>query len=343
MRDETDPLYVAQTWIDHGADIALATVLSTWGSAPRPPGSVMAIRSDGAFAGSVSAGCVEGAVIDTACVAITDGRMRRLPFGIADSAAWSVGLTCGGRIEILIEPLTGEAAHDALRNLNAMRRKGLPAIRAVNLETGACRIIDPALEDDRVAVAAAAMASRDTSGEVTIADNSWLLSVFNPPVDLAIIGAVHIAQALVRMATPLGYRMRVIDPRAAFATTERFTDVALIQDYPDEAFAITPLHCRSAVVALAHDLKIDDPGLIVALRSPAFYVGALGSRKTQASRLSRLREYGLADGALARLHGPVGLAIGSKSPEEIAVAILADIIATLRHAPAASSGLPGRS
>ncbi len=327
-----DPLFAAEEWLAQGRGVALATVLSTWGSAPRPAGSQMAVCSDGAFAGSVSAGCVEGAVLEAAHAALSDGKLKRLSFGVADSTAWAVGLTCGGKIEILVEPLVSQTARDTIVTLNGMRRSERPAVRAVQLQTGACCTIDPHVEDGLLAAISAKAARSDRSGEVTVDNAPWLLVVANPPVDLVVIGAVHIAQALVRIAAPLGYRIRVIDPRPSFATVDRFPGIALFHDYPDEALARAPLHQRSALVALAHDPKIDDPALIAALGSPAFYVGALGSMKNQAARRERLMAQGFGDSDLARLHGPVGLSIGSKTPEEIAVSIIADIIATIHKA-----------
>lgn len=327
-----DPLFAAEEWLAEGHGVALATVISTWGSAPRPAGSQMAVRGDGAFAGSVSAGCVESAVIEAARLALVDRKLKRLSFGVADSIAWSVGLTCGGRIEILVEPLVSQTARDSLLTLNNRRRCELPTVRAVQFQTGNCCVIDPHEEDGPFAALAAEAARTDRSGEVTVDGATWMLVVANPAVDLVVIGAVHIAQALARIATPLGYRIRVIDPRPSFATEDRFPGVALTQDYPDEALARSPLHQRSALVALAHDPKIDDPALIAALESPAFYVGALGSKKNQGARRERLKVHGFSESDLARLHGPVGLPIGSKTPEEIAVSIVADIIATMHKA-----------
>lgn len=327
-----DPLFDAEQWLAEGRSVALATVISTWGSAPRQPGSQMAVRDDGAFTGSVSAGCVEGAVIEAGRASLVDGNLKRLAYGVEDATAWSAGLTCGGRIEILVEPLIAKAARETVATLNAMRRRDQPAVRATNLDTGACRIIDPHQGDGPLAAYAKDAARRDRCGEVVCDGTSWFLTVVNPPIDLVVIGAVHIAQALARIAVPLGYALRVIDPRGAFATEQRFPGVRLSHAYADEALARAPLHSRSAVVALAHDGKIDDPGLIAAFRSPAFYIGALGSQKTQAARRERLKAAGFSDADLARLHGPVGLPIGSKTPEEIAVSIIADIIATLHGA-----------
>ncbi len=324
-----DAAEAAERWLNDGRGVTLVTVMSTWGSAPRLPGSQMAVRDDGAFAGSVSAGCIEGAVIEAALTAPT---CRRLAYGIADETAWSAGLTCGGRIELLVEPLAGDAAHEAVATWNALRRRGRIAVRAVEPTSGACRIIDIDAETDALAACARDAALRDRCGEISCGGQTWFLTVANPPIDLVIVGAVHIAQALVRMAAPLAYRFRIIDPRPAFATAERFPGVTLTHAYPDEAIAKAPLHARSAVVVLAHDPKIDDPALIAALNSAAFYIGALGSQKTQAARRERLKAEGFGDDDLARLHGPVGLSIGSKTPEEIAVSIIADIIKTQHRA-----------
>jgi xanthine dehydrogenase accessory factor len=183
-------------------------------------------------------------------------------------------------------------------------------------------------------IAGAEAARTDQSAPVEIEGRVWFLSVFNPPLELVIVGAVHIGQPLARMAVLAGYRVRVIDPRASFATPKRFPDVGLVQDWPDDALAKSPLGARSALTALTHDPKVDDPALIAALRSDCFYIGALGSKKSHAGRLARLRQHGFGDGDLARIHGPVGLAIGARSPAEIAVSILAEMTQTLRQGAA---------
>jgi xanthine dehydrogenase accessory factor len=329
---DTDPLFAAEEWLAQGRGVTLVTVMSTWGSAPRRAGSQMAVREDGAFAGSVSAGCIEGAVIEAALAALAESRLKRLAYGVADESAWAAGLTCGGQIELLVEPLPGETARESVAAWNALRRAGRAAVRAVDLASGTCRVIDPEQETDALTVCAKEAARHDRSGEISCEGKAWFLTVANPPVDLVIIGAVHIAQALVRIAAPLGYQVRLIDPRAGFATAERFPGLPLDHGYPDDVLARSPLHGRSAVVVLAHDAKIDDPALIAALKSPAFYIGALGSQKTQTARRERLKTAGFTESDLLRLHGPVGLPIGSKTPEEIAVSIVADIINTLHQA-----------
>jgi len=219
---------------------------------------------------------------------------------------------------------------ETLAALLAARNAGRPIVRATDLETGEDRLIDPATDRSELGLAAAQAARSDRSAPVEIGGHTWFLAVFNPPLDLAIVGAVHIAQPLSQMAALGGYRVRIIDPRAAFATAERFPGVSLSHDWPDQALAKAPLGPRSALVALTHDPKIDDPALTSALRSPCFYIGALGSKKTHANRLARLRRHGFSDEDLLRLHGPVGLAIGARSPAEIAISILAQMTQVLR-------------
>ena len=219
---------------------------------------------------------------------------------------------------------------ETLNALNEARRAGRAIVRATDLATGDDVLIDPGSDTSPLGEAAAGAARADTSGPAVIEGREWFLSVFNPPLELVIVGAVHIAQPLVRMAQETGYRVRIIDPRTAFATAARFPGVAISHDYPDEALAKEPLGNRSAIVFLSHDPKIDDPGLIAALKSDCFYIGTLGSRKTQAARQARMTREGFGDNVLARMHGPVGLDIGARSPAEIAVSILAQITLVLR-------------
>jgi len=215
--------------------------------------------------------------------------------------------------------------------LDALARESAsPRIRALDRARGEERLIDPLSDETPLGLAARAAARVDTSGEIEIEGRTWFLEVHNPPLELVLTGAVHIAQPLAEMARLAGYAVRVIDPRAAFASAARFPGVTLQQGWPDEVLAERPLGSRSALVVLAHDPKIDDPALQAALASPAFYIGALGSKKTHAARLERLSARGFEPAALARIHGPVGLAIGARSPAEIALSILAQMTQTLR-------------
>lgn len=219
---------------------------------------------------------------------------------------------------------------ETLTRINQARQAARAIVRATNLATGEDRLIDPAADKSPLGEAAAKAARADTSGPAQIEGQSWFLAVFNPPLDLVIIGAVHVAQPLSTMAALTGFGVRVIDPRAAFATAARFPSVRLSNEWADEALEKEPLGPRSALVALAHDPKLDDPGLIAALKSPCFYIGALGSKKTHAGRLERLKNEGFSEKDLTRIHGPIGLDIGARSPAEIAVSILAEITQALR-------------
>jgi xanthine dehydrogenase accessory factor len=326
-----DPLVEAERWIAQGRPLALATVTRTWGSAPRPVGSQMAVRDDGAFAGSVSGGCVETAVIGEAQEALSDGQPRRLSFGVSNEDAWAVGLACGGTIDVLVTPLRDrreQALIDALQRARAEKR---PVVVATRAAQGESRLLD-ASAGGALGEAVRTALQRDQSTPLEIDGETWFLNVFNPPVDFVIVGAVHIAQPLAAMAKLAGHSVRIIDPRTRFASAERFPGVRLQTEWPDEALAAHGLNARSAVVALTHDPKLDDPALTAALKSQAFYIGALGSKQTHARRLERLAVQGFSQAELARIHGPIGLNIGARSPAEIAIAILAEITRTLRGA-----------
>jgi xanthine dehydrogenase accessory factor len=222
---------------------------------------------------------------------------------------------------------------DILAALTAAREAKRPVVLATHLPDGAQRLLpSPDAPADLAAAAERALAE-DKSGTVRLADGDWFLHVHNPPLRLIVVGAVHIAQALVPLAAQLGFAVTVVDPRRAFASDERFPDVSISGDWPDEAMDALAPDVRTAVVTLTHDPKLDDPALDRALRSPAFYIGALGSRKTHAARLARLRALGHDDTALARIRGPVGLPIEAVTAPEIALAILAEIVAVRRGAP----------
>jgi xanthine dehydrogenase accessory factor len=330
MTDGEEVLERAAAWSEAGLGVALATVTSTWGSAIRPTGSLLVVNAQGAFAGSVSGGCVEAAVVEEALLAIADGRPRRPRYGVPDERAWSLGLACGGTVEVFVERLDDPGHLAALRRDLAARR---PVVRVTDLGRGSSRLLHP-LEPGEEALGAAAReaAARDRSAAVQGPEGEIFLRVFQPPVRVFLVGAVHVAQALAPMAQLAGYDVLVVDPRRAFAAEGRFPGVALSRDWPDEAFGRAGLDARSAVVTLTHDPKIDEPALAAALRSGAFYLGALGSRKTQAARRERLAAQGFAPAELDRIHGPVGLPIGAVSPGEIAASILAELVAALRQA-----------
>ena len=310
LSDEIATLFsTALGWIAEEHKVAIATVIETWGSAPRAIGSHMVLREDGLFQGSVSGGCVEGDVIVNAQQALEAGRSVRLDYGVSNSEAWTVGLACGGRISVLVQPVDDRHFTPALmRQILDERQAGRGLTVRSRLSTGASE---------------ATAASEPGEDE--------FLNTYAPPLRLAIVGAVHIAQALVPLAEALGYAPFVIDPRGAFAAG-RFEGLQVSPLWPDEALREWRPDERSAIVTLTHDPKLDDPALISALASPAFYIAALGSRKTHAARLERLKQHGFNEDDLARIHGPAGLAIGAKTPAEIAVSIAAQMTAALRQA-----------
>jgi xanthine dehydrogenase accessory factor len=310
----------ALDWHRAGLGGVLATVVETWGSAPRPAGAQMAVSGDGQIAGSVSGGCVEGAVVAEAKAALEDGRSRVLTFGVSDDDAFAVGLACGGTIRVLVEPVGGALPEPVLAALVDARAARRPVAVVSPLSGGEARL-----------AAAGAHAERfraDRSGVEP--DGETFVAIHNPPLRMAIVGAGHIAQALAPMARLAGWDVTLVDPRESFASAARFPGFPLVHDWPDAALAVHGLDGRVAVVTLTHDAKLDDPAIDAALRAGVLYLGCLGSPRTHGKRVERLRAAGFTDADIARIHAPVGLDIGAKSPGEIAVSILAQVIQVLR-------------
>ena len=311
---------IALEWHRAGKGAALATVIRTWGSAPRRVGSQLVISGDGEIEGSVSGGCVEGAVIVDAIDALEDGQPKILTFGVSDDEAFAVGLACGGEIAILVEPV-GKAMPEAmLANLVAARADRRPVAYRVNTVDWV-RALSEDTSDPRF--------RKDQSGF----EGDTFIAIHNPPLRMAVIGAVHITQPLVQMARMAGYDPFIIDPREVFGSQARFPDETLSNEWPDEALTDWGIDARTAVITLSHDPKIDDPALHVALKSDAFYIGALGSTRTHAKREARLTAAGFTKDDMARIHSPIGLDIGSANPAEIAIATMAQITGVLRGRP----------
>ncbi|WP_299642051.1 XdhC family protein [uncultured Ruegeria sp.] len=309
----------ALKWHRDGSGASLATVVETWGSAPRRVGSQLVIGGDGRIEGSVSGGCVEGAVIVEALEAIDEGEARLLEFGVSDEDAFAVGLACGGTIRVLVEPVGKVLPKPMLAELVAARAAREPIAYEVNIDTG-----HRALRRN----AYAERLRMDRSGFEE--DGRTFVAVHNPPLRLIIVGAVHIAQALVPMARIAGYDPAIIDPRDAFASNARFPGETILTDWPDEAVEKLGLDARTAIVLLTHDPKLDDPALQAALDASVFYIGALGSTRTHSKRVERMKAAGFTESQISRIHGPIGLDIGAAGPSEIAVAILAQMTAVLR-------------
>ncbi|OQW78802.1 MAG: XshC-Cox1-family protein [Proteobacteria bacterium ST_bin14] len=300
MADNDSVLTAAAAW--KGAPMALATVVSTWGSAPRPRGSHMIVHADGRFEGSVSGGCVESDIMAAAADVIAGAPFQLKRYGVADAAAWEVGLPCGGEIEVLVQPVSAEGFDPELFDrIGEARDTGQTLSVTTDLSTGQSTL-------------------RPLEGAAFI-------NRYDPPRRLLIIGAVQIAQALAGLARELGIATVVIDPRARFLTAERFPGVTLDDRWPDDAVAAYAPGSSTAVVTLSHDTKIDDPALIAALAAPTGYVGALGSRRSHAARRERLAAAGIAQADLDRIDAPVGLDIGAIGPAEIALSIAAAMVA----------------
>lgn len=317
---------LALAWVEGGKQVALATVVKTWGSAPRPVGAQLVIDADMAFEGSVSGGCVESAVIFEAVEAMRDGVCRVLSFGVSDDSAFEVGLACGGEIEVMVEPVgvgQGPAVED-LRALVAARAARRPVVWEVDTGTWGRRLLERDTSD-------ADLEERFRTDKSVRGEDGVFRGVHNPPLRLVLVGAVHIAQPLVQMAKLAGYDVVLCDPRDSFASATRFPDERFLEGWPDEALEAFGLDARTAVVTLSHDPKIDTPALRVALASEAFYIGALGSTRTHAKRVAALGEAGLGEDVIARIDGPVGADIGAVSPAEIAISIMAEMTERLRR------------
>ncbi len=350
LPSETDPTPNAETvakalaWRAEGQGVALATVTRTWGSSPCPAGSHLVVRADSSFEGSVSGGCIEGEVVTASLKAIRDGGSTTLEFGVADEDAWQVGLACGGSVAVFVAAIDDSRA-DVLDALERARAEQVPAALLIEPDTGAHALWrDGAITVGDVRPSEAQLedlARRFTTDRSGLLDDKAAKPVFarvyNPRLRLLIVGAVHIAQRLAEIGASVGYDVTIVDPRDTWGTEARFPGIKLDRRWPSTALDDLKPDARTAVVTLSHDPKLDDPALLAALASDAFYIGSLGSRRTHAKRLDRLREAGIGEDKLARIHAPVGLDIGAETPAEIALSALAEITAALRR-PGGNAG-----
>ncbi|HTZ45443.1 MAG TPA: XdhC/CoxI family protein [Jatrophihabitans sp.] len=352
MRDVLDQL---AEWWEAGAEVALGTVVGTWSSAPRQPGAAMLVGPDGTAAGSVSGGCVEGAVYELGQSVLGDGSPVLQRYGVSDDEAFSVGLTCGGIIDIFVERVS-RADFPELGEVVADIRAGRPVAVATIVDApdgqrgrrmivrpdgestgslGSDRLDDAVRDDARgmLAQGRTAVLRYGSHGERREDEIGVFAASYAPRPRMIVFGAIDFAAAVARVGSFLGYRVTVCDARPVFATSKRFPDAdEVIVDWPHRYLARAAeageLDERTVVCVLTHDPKFDVPLLQVALTLPLAYLGAMGSRRTHADRLARLRELGVGEAELARLHAPIGLDIGARTPEETAVSIAAEIIAS---------------
>ncbi len=311
MSDLDDIITPTCVWLKNNQKVALATVISTWGSSPRPVGGQMAINEKGDIIGSVSGGCVEGAVIIEGINAIRDRKLRIKDYGISNNMAWDIGLACGGELKILIQPL--DRNDKIIYEISKKIKEKTQITLITNCNNGIRKIIP---EDNSESVEKSFFDNK----------NNIFFHSITPKHRLFIVGAAHIAQSLTKMAQICGYEVILIDPREHFASEKRFPDCHIINDWPDNALKSYNLNKSCHLVTLTHDPKIDDPALLAVLNSKFGYIGSLGSIKTHQNRVKRLEEQGFDDILISKIHGPVGLDISSKTPEEISVSILAELI-----------------
>lgn len=323
-----------ERWRAEDRPIAIATVVETWGSAPRTAGGKMAVSADGKISGSVSGGCVENAVVEAAQKTLASRVPQLLHFGVSDDTAWSVGLACGGTIEVFVEPLAAEI-FEPVREALLQERPAAVATVIRGPDTLLGRKVAlfadgrtfGAIDEEALAAARAALAE-GASRRVSLGETELFIDVMLPSPRLVIVGGVHVAIPLVSLSKTLGFRTIVVDPRESFGNPKRFPHAdEIVSDWPEAALARLGVNSSTAIAVLTHDPKLDDPALTAALRSPAFYVGALGSRRTHEKRRERLLAAGVTEDELSRLHAPIGLPLGGRSPEEIALAILAQVVA----------------
>jgi xanthine dehydrogenase accessory factor len=336
MREIADGL---AAWHAAGLRFAVATVVRTFSSAPRPPGAAMAVAENGEVLGSISGGCVEGAVYDLALLTLETSETTLQRYGVSDDEAFEVGLTCGGTIDILVQPADYPELADVLDAVRAGRPVAMVSAAGRHLVVHPDRFSgdlgDPGLTaaaaqqaTGMLAHGATAMIELGAHGEQRMDQVSVFVQSFAPPPRMLVFGAIDFAGAVARIGKFLGYHVVVCDARPIFATRKRFPDAdELVVQWPHRYLAETVVDERTVICVLTHDPKFDVPLLEAALRTPAAYIGVMGSRRTHDDRLQRLRELGMGEEALSRLSAPIGLDLGARTPEETAVAIAAEIIA----------------
>ncbi len=326
---EVDVLTAARTWLARDGRVAIATVVDTWGSAPVPVGGQMAVAADGNFQGSVSGGCIEGEVILEAEDILASGQPKTLTFGVADETAWRAGLPCGGQVQVFVERIEARnGGADLLDRAVAAgeTRRGL--VVRTHLADGRKEVFERSDENLPQDIAERFHTAKSQLKETP--DGAVFLHALVPPARILVIGATHIGQILTQLARLAAYEVIVVDPRTAFASADRFPDVNLLTEWPQDALPKLGLDPYTAVVALAHVGHIDDEALKLAVQSDCLYIGALGSSRNHAKRAERLKAAGITEAQMARIKAPIGLDIGAQTPAEVAISIMGEIVLAVR-------------
>ena len=337
----------AEKWHDKGIKTAVATVINTWGSSPRPVGSQLIVNENGQFFGSISGGCIESDVIMAAQDIINHDsskfiKPKLIKYDISNESAWQIGLTCGGEIEILIEKFDDKAAN--INNIIKSKIDKISIAIITDIKSGKKSVYqnsnndkskidyitgEPLIGDDEethktvMAIKTALKLNQTTSLKLT--NKHYFIKIISPKKRMIIIGAVHIAQALSSIAVISGFEVTIIDPRDPWATVERFPNIKIIQEWPEDIMDDLDINNKTAIITLSHDKKFDDPALEYAIRSTAFYIGALGSKKTHAKRIERFNKIGFDKQKINKIDAPIGMDIGAKTPAEIAISIMANV------------------
>ena len=312
----------AEEWLVNELDIAIVTVIETWGSSPRPVGSSMIVNLNNEILGSVSGGCIESFVFAKSLEVIKSNKFQTLEFGVSNSQAWEVGLTCGGRIKVLVEKYSRNDL-EVIKKINQILNNSGKIGLATNLSTGERLVID---HDDYSDKNNLNFSKRESSSIENIRGTDWFHKVFSSQHRIIIIGAVHISEPLVMLANVLNFKTFLIDPRNIIDEERYKSKSIILNEWPDEGLKKLGINNKTSIITLTHDPKLDDPALIYSLRSNAFYIGCLGSKKTHQARIKRLLKKGFSEEELEKIHGPIGLNIHARTPAEIACSIVSEIV-----------------
>ena len=327
--NEKEIFLKTENWLENNMDVVLAHVVETWGSSPRPVGSTMVINNKNDIIGSVSGGCIESFVFSKALDVIKNNTSQILDFGVSNQQAWDVGLTCGGKIKVFLEKIEPKNINE-IQFINKSIKTNKNIIIATNLENNEKIIFENSSQnniENNLFDTFKSVMKAGSSCLHYIENTPWFFKFFGCRNKVIVVGAVHIAEPLISMSQILGFETILIDPRNNYKENKFKNNTIIMKEWPDEALKKIDLDNSCALVTLTHDPKLDDPALEYTLKRQTFYIGCLGSKKTHASRINRLKKKGFSEKVISSIHGPIGLGIGAKSPAEIATSIISQIIA----------------